>query len=129
MRLTFLFALGPVRSQSYHTFRLFQIDDKVGVTGYQEIPQKTMISRDSQSKAHSVGASSSSVTSRLSHKSADWDRSRATGSAAVDLTNLFLNPHKPSAINVWQVMCMSLCSRVRPGTQTLCLPRLLLTCE
>ena len=29
--------------------------------------------------------------------------SQAAGSAAVDLTNLFLNPQKPSAINVWHV--------------------------
>ena len=33
----------------------------------------------------------------------EWDRSRAVGTAAVDLTNLFLNPQKPSAINLWQV--------------------------
>ena len=48
-------------------------------------------------------SASMSVASKLSQKSADWERSRATGSAAVDLTNLFLNPQKPSSINVWQV--------------------------
>lgn len=47
---------------------------------------------------------SASLNSRLSQKSVEWERSRAAGSAAVDLTNLVLNPQKPSAINVWQVM-------------------------
>jgi hypothetical protein len=53
---------------------------------------------------------SASVTSRLSHKSVEWERTRATGSAAVDLTNLVLNPQKPSAINVWQVVPCAGCT-------------------
>ena len=44
-----------------------------------------------------------SSRSRLSQASVEWERTRAAGSAAVDVTNLFLNPSKPSAINIWQV--------------------------
>jgi hypothetical protein len=52
---------------------------------------------------HFGSPSTSYGTSRMT-ESSDWDRNRAAGSAVVDLTNLFLNPQKPSAINAWQVL-------------------------
>ena len=37
----------------------------------------------------------------------EWDRTKAYGAAAVDLSNLLINPQKPSAINIWQVSLLT----------------------
>ena len=45
-----------------------------------------------------------SSRSGMSQAPVEWERTqRQAGSAAVDVTNLFLNPQKPSVINMWQV--------------------------
>ena len=67
-----------------------------------ETDVKSQILLASSAKA-APNAYESTNSSRLSQHSVEWDRSRASGSAAVDITNLFVNPTKPSAINVWQV--------------------------
>ena len=60
----------------------------------------------------------SAVSSRRAQQSfqSEW-RTRAAASAAVDLTNLFLNPQKASAINVWQVLLLLCANCVRDSVR------------
>jgi hypothetical protein len=66
--------------------------------GLQDMSATTGSSGKGGNRAAQGSRSASSQASR--HKG--QATGNAVGSVAVDLTNLFLNPHKPSAINMWQ---------------------------
>ena len=60
----------------------------------------------SQEETLAQSSERGSATRTIRHKG-EWDRTKAAGAAAVDLSNLLINPQKPSVINIWQVSLLT----------------------